>query len=317
MNDMLKDELYHKWDTSKKADYNHDYYRKHKEWWKTKYLTEQLGDNKTLIKNAEHKLADAKRRMNRAEELRKESFAKADKNGKMANKAKEAGIAGAASELYKTANDQKAMGVDYYRQREDIKKKQVDPLEGAVANLKAERDLHESGKVKQAPSARVDKSVSDHDRGKYKYVDDKFDKAVSKTEDLKRKLDWKTAPAKNKAKRKAKDFVSNWKSGAQGMKSAAKSAISKAGKSFLDNWKFGAKSIRDSKIPGIENVSRKRGKGNTIEKQTSAVTVGDVMESMKGSKRTLSGQPKGFVENWKSGAHDIVNAVTKKKRKRR
>lgn len=37
MNDMLKDELYHKWTDAMKANYNREYYQKHKDWWKTKY----------------------------------------------------------------------------------------------------------------------------------------------------------------------------------------------------------------------------------------------------------------------------------------
>lgn len=37
MNDMLKDELYHKWTDAVKANYNREYYQKHKDWWKTKY----------------------------------------------------------------------------------------------------------------------------------------------------------------------------------------------------------------------------------------------------------------------------------------
>lgn len=37
MNDMLKDELYHKWTDATKANYNREYYQKHKDWWKTKY----------------------------------------------------------------------------------------------------------------------------------------------------------------------------------------------------------------------------------------------------------------------------------------
>lgn len=263
MNDMLKDELYHKWTDATKANYNREYYQKHKDWWKTKYA-DFTGGVRQVAANAK---TAAKNELRRTEDR--------------AWDARQALKGETPQSLWKSGAN-------------DIRKK-LEPHAKAAKNLwdDGAKDI----KTKAYKTAR---------------------KTAKKVHDAKVDVEWAISnnDAVGNVRRKAKDFVSNWKSGAQGVKSAAKSATSKAGKSFLENWKSGAQSIRDSKIPGIENVSRKRGKGNTIEKQTSSVTVGDVMEGMKGSKRTLSGQPKGFVENWKQGAGDIKNAITKKKRKK-
>lgn len=237
MNDILKDELRHAWSLNKKADYNHDYYQKHKDWWKTKYADSEIG-------RAKSKLNDAKSREYRAEQLRKTSFAKADKNRALANEAEKAGVFGAAKELRNTARTQASDGADYYHQREHIRNKQVNPLEGDVTRLESERELRNGGKIRPRSSVQVDKTVSAHDRGAYKYANAATEKITTKADELRRKLEWKTAPAKNKAKRKAKEFVSNWKSGAQSITSAAKSASSKVGKKFLD-----------AKIPGVERVA--------------------------------------------------------------
>lgn len=239
MNDMLKDELYHKWTDAMKADYNREYYQKHKDWWKTKYADSEIG-------RAKSKLNDAKSREYRAEQLRKTGLAKSDKNRALANEAEKAGVFGAAKELRYTARDQASSAADYYHQREYIRNKQVNPLEGDVARLESERELRNGGKIRPRSSAQVDKTVSAHDRGAYKYANTATEKIATKADELRRKLEWKTAPAKNKAKRKAKEFVSNWKFGAQGIKSAAKSATSKAGKSFLENWKSGAQGIANA-----------------------------------------------------------------------
>ena len=100
-------------------------------------------------------------------------------------------------------------------------------------------------------------------------------------------------------KTKYADFTGGVKRAAANAKETVK------GETPQSLWKSGAQSIRDTKIPGIKRVSRTRGKGNTTEEHTSAVTLGEAIDDMKGSKRTLSGQPKGFVENWKAGAKGI------------
>lgn len=235
MNETAKT-LCHEWSKSKKHNYNVEYYKKNKSKWEKYNHSERraLGDNASRLSRAENMLDFAKSRYERAYDLRREAFDAAKKNKDMAVKAQAAGIPKAAEALRRTAYDKYREAHDYLDQQNYIEKKQVNPREGDVAYLRTMRDKgYGAASSRPVSSARVDKTVGSHDRGDYKYVSKSFEKIATKADELRRKANWKTAPIKNKATRKAKEFVSNWKSGANSISSAVKSTSSKLGKSFL------------------------------------------------------------------------------------
>lgn len=236
MNEKVKTELYHKWSATQKHNYNVEYYKKNKDKWE-KYnqaARRSLGDNKVRLQDAESRLADAESRYWNAYDHRHKAFEDAEKNKDMAARAQAAGIPKAAEALRSTAYNKYGEAHDYLDQQNYIEKKQIQPLEGSVSRLRAMQDKgYGAAASRPVPSARVDKTVGSHDRGDYKYASKSFEKIATKADELRRKANWKTAPIKNKATRKAKEFVSNWKSGASSISSAAKSASSKLGKHFL------------------------------------------------------------------------------------
>lgn len=270
MNEMTKDALCHAWSDAKKAAYNREYYRKHKDLWE-KYR-KSLGDNQVLIGKVREKKIEAERLVDNAEKMREQYFKKAQKDKKMASRAAKAGLPAAANALNSSAYDQYGNAKEYLNLRNKLKNS-VNALTGDESGLHAIRRYKKKAGNEHAPSASVPKND----------------------------LDWKLKPVKNKATRKAKEFVSNWKSGATSISGAVKSASSKLGKSFLDT-KIA------TRVTNFRSPS-----GTTTTK--SSVTIGDALKGSKKPKRTLSGQPNGFVENWKQGAGDIVGAFKKKKRK--
>lgn len=232
MNETIKTELYHKWSKDEKKRYNREYYQKHKGLWKKYRLSdrETMGDNDVLLRKAENSLADAKKRANRADELKTQAFKDAQKNKKMAERAAAAGIPRAAEALRSTAYDKYATAKDYLGQKNYIKNKQINPLEGSVAYRQALKYKgYGDAASRPAPSARVENKRAVKTKTTINPVTGVEIKSTSKTGNL----DWKLKPVKNKAARKAKEFVSNWKSGATSISGAVKSASSKLGKSFL------------------------------------------------------------------------------------
>ena len=235
MNTVVKTELYHKWSALQKHNYNVDYYRKNKsKWEKYKHSdVETMGDNEVMLRKAENSLADAKKRAARAEELRKSSFKKSDEYRSKAE-AKAAGfntgIPDTVSSLRTKADEEAGKGVDYYRQRDYIEKKQINPRQGDLAyRLALMNNEYGASASRPAPSARVENKRAVKTKTTINPITGVEIKSTSKTGNL----NWKLKPVKNKATRKAKEFVSNWKSGASSISSAAKSASSKLGKSFL------------------------------------------------------------------------------------
>lgn len=232
MNETIKTELYHKWSASQKHKYNVEYYKKNKDKWEKYRLSdrETMGDNDVLLRKAENSLADAKKRASRADELRAKAIKDAQKNKKMAERAQAAGIPKAAEALRSTAYDKYSVAKDYLDQKNYVKNKQINPLEGSVAYRQALKYKgYGDAASRPAPSARVENKRAVKTKTTINPITGVEIKSTSKTGNL----DWKLKPIKNKATRKAKEFVSNWKSGASSISSAVKSASSKLGKSFL------------------------------------------------------------------------------------
>lgn len=269
-NEITRGVLCHMWSDAKKAAYNREYYRKHKDLWE-KYR-KSLGDNQAMIGKVREKKAEAERLADNAQKMQEQYFKKAQKDKKMASRADEAGIPAAARALRSSAHDQYGTAKEYLNLKNKFKNS-VNALTGDESGLHAIRRYKKKAGNEHAPSASVPKND----------------------------LDWKLKPIKNKATRKAKEFVNNWKSGASSISSASKSASSKVGKSFLD--KKIATRVTNFRSPG----------GTTTT--TSSITIRDAIKGSKGSKRNLSGQPQGFVENWKQGASDIAGVFKRKKRK--
>lgn len=248
MNEKIKTELYHKWSKDEKKRYNAEYYQKHKEYWKARA-------------ESDSKARDALKKMQRYGKYINEIRYDKDPNpvtgvsgvvgfeypyydGTYIRKIKPTPKtpygtvnAGEAQEYWKAKKaykDARKARKTYSEGLTALEGGRINPLEGSVAYRQALKYKgYGDAASRPAPSARVDKTVGSHDRGDYKYASKSFEKIATKADELRRKANWKTAPIKNKATRKAKEFVSNWKSGASSISSAAKSASSKLGKHFL------------------------------------------------------------------------------------
>lgn len=213
MNDMLKDELYHKWTDAMKADYNHEYYQKHKDWWKTKYA-DFTGGVKRAAENAK-------------ETVKGETPQSLWKSG--------------ARDIRKNLPElKKGISSNAKTLAERAKRKAPEVID--EAKWQADRLARKIGADKA--KALWDDGAKDIKSKAYKTAR----KTAKKVHDAKVDVEWAISnnDAVGNVRRKAKEFVSNWKSGAQGTKSAAKSATSKAGKSFLENWKSGAQGIANA-----------------------------------------------------------------------
>lgn len=244
MNETTKT-LCHKWSKAKKAAYNREYYQKNKGYWeKYKFSDrETMGDNDVMIRKADNALGDAKNRAERAEELRKSNYKKADDYKSMAE-AKAAGfntgITDTVSNLRSKAHEHAHKGTEYWYQRRDIENKQINPRQGDLAyRLALRNNEYGAAASRPATSSRVENKSAVKTKTTINPVTGVKIKSTSKTGNL----DWKLKPVKNKATRKAKEFVSNWKSGASSISDAVKTPAAKAGKNFIDNWKSGVSGI--------------------------------------------------------------------------